>query len=117
MQGQLFHAMVCYAAGFKSHEALWAAGGLGNCWPPASGRARPPGRCVRAHCCRSVPSGRVGAARDAVFRSNEAFREAVDARAARDVAELEAKLGRKCARGPRGTGVMRWWAERRIQWV
>ena len=27
--------------------------------------------------CRSVPSGRVGNAKDAVFRSNEHFREAV----------------------------------------
>ncbi len=28
-------------------------------------------------CGRSVPSGRVGNAKDAVFRSNEHFREAV----------------------------------------
>jgi hypothetical protein len=42
-----------------------------------------------------VPSGRVGSARDAVFRSNDHFREALAEREARDVAELEAKLGRK----------------------
>lgn len=43
----------------------------------------------------SVPSGRVGVHRDAVFRSNEHFREAVAERALQDVAELEGKLGRK----------------------
>jgi hypothetical protein len=43
----------------------------------------------------SVPSGRVGAHRDAVFRSNEHFREAVAERALQDVSELEGKLGRK----------------------
>lgn len=43
----------------------------------------------------SVPSGRVGSARDDVFRSNEHFREALADREAADVGELEAKLGRK----------------------
>jgi len=43
----------------------------------------------------SVPSGRVGVHRDAVFRSNEHFREAVAERALQDVSELEGKLGRK----------------------
>ncbi|GBF91812.1 dynamin ARC5 [Raphidocelis subcapitata] len=46
----------------------------------------------------SVPSGRVGAARDAVFRSNEHFREALAGREAADVAELEGKMGRKLSR-------------------
>ncbi|KAI8476585.1 MAG: P-loop containing nucleoside triphosphate hydrolase protein [Monoraphidium minutum] len=46
----------------------------------------------------SVPSGRVGAARDAVFRSNDHFRDALAAREAADVSELEAKLGRKLSR-------------------
>mmetsp|Transcript_3618 Transcript_3618/g.13104 ORF Transcript_3618/g.13104 Transcript_3618/m.13104 type:complete len:836 (-) Transcript_3618:783-3290(-) len=43
----------------------------------------------------SVPSGRVGVSRDAVFRSNDHFREAVAAREANDVHQLEKKLGRK----------------------
>eukprot|EP00877_Chromochloris_zofingiensis_P009448 jgi/Chrzof1/4757/Cz14g25040.t1 len=43
----------------------------------------------------SVPSGRVGAGHDAVFQSNEQFREAVAAREATDMQELEAKIGRK----------------------
>jgi hypothetical protein len=51
----------------------------------------------------SVPSGRVGCARDAVFRSNEHFREALAEREARDAAELEAKLGRKWV--PRRAGL------------
>lgn len=45
--------------------------------------------------CRSVPSGRVGAVRDAVFRSNDHFREALADREATDVNELENKMGRK----------------------
>lgn len=47
------------------------------------------------HMCRSVPSGRVGAVRDAVFRSNDHFREALADREATDVNELENKMGRK----------------------
>jgi hypothetical protein len=43
----------------------------------------------------SVPSGRVGISRDAVFRSNDHFREAVASREANDVHQLEKKLGRK----------------------
>lgn len=35
--------------------------------------------------CRSVPSGRVGNAKDAIFRSNEHFREAVGERESMDV--------------------------------
>ena len=44
---------------------------------------------------RSVPSGRVGNAKDAVFRSNEHFRGAVGEREAADVAELEHRLDRR----------------------
>ena len=44
---------------------------------------------------RSVPSGRVGAAKDAVFRSNEHFREAVSERERADVQELEHRLDRR----------------------
>lgn len=42
----------------------------------------------------SVPSGRVGAGRDSVYRSNDQFREAVALREAQDVAALEEKLDR-----------------------
>nr|BAH23784.1 dynamin-related protein 5B-3 [Physcomitrium patens]BAH23785.1 dynamin-related protein 5B-3 [Physcomitrium patens] len=43
----------------------------------------------------SVPSGRVGASRDCVYRSNEHFREAVASQEAKDTAVLEEKLGRQ----------------------
>uniref|UniRef100_A0A383VV88 Dynamin-type G domain-containing protein n=1 Tax=Tetradesmus obliquus TaxID=3088 RepID=A0A383VV88_TETOB len=43
----------------------------------------------------SVPSGRVGAQREAVFRSNDQFREAVAQREMQDITELEGKLQRK----------------------
>ena len=43
----------------------------------------------------SVPSGRVGMSRDAVFRSNDHFREAVASREAADVLHCEKKLARK----------------------
>lgn len=49
----------------------------------------------RVHPCRSVPSGRVGNAKDAVFRSNDVFRQAVALREAQDVTELEHRLGRR----------------------
>jgi hypothetical protein len=49
----------------------------------------------------SVPSGRVGNSHDAIFRSNEHFREAVAEREALDVAELEARLGRHLDRAER----------------
>ena len=52
---------------------------------------------------RSVPSGRVGSGKDSVFRSNEDFRAAVMEREAQDVAEVEAKLGRRWGTG-RGGG-------------
>jgi GTPase SAR1 family protein len=42
----------------------------------------------------SVPSGRVGATRDSVYRSNDHFREAIALREAQDVALLEEKLDR-----------------------
>ena len=44
---------------------------------------------------RSVPSGRIGPTRDDVFRSNEEFRAAVAERELQDVAEVEAKMGRR----------------------
>lgn len=42
----------------------------------------------------SVPSGRVGNSRDAVFRSNDQFRTSVLDREEQDVAEVERRLGR-----------------------
>lgn len=47
----------------------------------------------------SVPSGRVGTNRDAVYRSNDQFKEAVSLREAQDVAALEEKLGRPLLKG------------------
>ena len=48
-----------------------------------------------------MPSGRVGNTKDAIFRSNEHFREAVADRESADVAELEARLGRRLERAAR----------------
>lgn len=45
--------------------------------------------------CRSVPSGRVGLARESTFRSNDQFREAVMSREMQDIQELESKMQRK----------------------
>ncbi|KAI3430573.1 hypothetical protein D9Q98_005166 [Chlorella vulgaris] len=66
----------------------------------------------------SVPSGRVGNSKDAIFRSNEHFREAVADREALDVAELESRLGRKLERAERariGVGQLRRFAEHLLQ--
>ena len=66
----------------------------------------------------SVPSGRVGNSRDAVFRSNEHFRVAVAEREALDVAELEARLGRRLERAERariGVGQLRRFLEHLLQ--
>jgi len=66
----------------------------------------------------SVPSGRVGNSRDAIFRSNEHFREAVAEREALDVAELEARLGRRLERAERariGVGQLRRFLEQLLQ--
>lgn len=66
----------------------------------------------------SVPSGRVGNSRDAIFRSNEHFREAVAEREALDVAELEARMGRRLERAERariGVGQLRRFLEHLLQ--
>lgn len=66
----------------------------------------------------SVPSGRVGNSRDAVFRSNEHFRVAVAEREALDVAELEARMGRRLERAERariGVGQLRRFLEHLLQ--
>ena len=68
--------------------------------------------------CSSVPSGRVGNSKDAIFRSNEHFREAVADREAMDVAELESRLGRKLERAERariGVGQLRRFLEHLLQ--
>ena len=56
--------------------------------------------CYLMRVARSVPSGRVGAAKDAVFRSNEHFREAVSERERTDVTELEHRLDRRAHSSP-----------------
>jgi len=43
----------------------------------------------------SVPSGRVGTGKDAVFKTNEFFRDAVIERETQDVTEIEGKMGRR----------------------
>ena len=43
------------------------------------------------HCRSSVPSGRVGGSKDALFQSNERFREAVRSQEDADVAVLEVR--------------------------
>ena len=66
----------------------------------------------------SVPSGRVGNSRDAIFRSNEHFRGAVAEREALDVAELEARLGRRLEKAERariGVGQLRRFLEHLLQ--
>ena len=66
----------------------------------------------------SVPSGRVGNSRDAIFRSNEHFRSAVAEREALDVAELEARLGRRLEKAERariGVGQLRRFLEHLLQ--
>lgn len=42
----------------------------------------------------SVPSGRVGNSRDAIFRSNDQFRNSVLEQEDKDVAEVSRRLGR-----------------------
>ena len=44
---------------------------------------------------RSVPSGRIGPSKDDVYRNNDEFRDAVAAREAQDISEVEAKMGRR----------------------
>ncbi|GAB4820130.1 hypothetical protein N2152v2_007176 [Parachlorella kessleri] len=66
----------------------------------------------------SVPSGRVGNSKDAIFRSNEHFREAVAEREAMDVAELEARLQRRLDKAERariGVGQLRRFLEQLLQ--
>ncbi|KAK3136256.1 hypothetical protein QOZ80_5BG0430500 [Eleusine coracana subsp. coracana] len=46
----------------------------------------------------SVPSGRVGSCREAVFRSNEEFKKAISLRELEDIASIEDKLGRSLTR-------------------
>ena len=65
-----------------------------------------------------MPSGRVGNTKDAIFRSNEHFREAVADRESADVAELEARLGRRLERAERariGVGQLRRFLEHLLQ--
>lgn len=67
---------------------------------------------------RSVPSGRVGNAKDAIFRSNEHFREALRDREDRDVTELEHRLDRRLEKAERariGVGQLRRFLEQLLQ--
>ncbi|KAL7001951.1 ARP2/3 actin-organizing complex subunit Arc5 [Sarracenia purpurea var. burkii] len=54
----------------------------------------------------SVPSGRVGSGREAVYRSNDEFKQAISLREMEDIASLEDKLGRPLSKKERsGIGV------------
>ncbi|KAJ4819052.1 hypothetical protein LUZ62_031618 [Rhynchospora pubera] len=66
----------------------------------------------------SVPSGRVGSDREAIFRSNEEFKKAVSLREVEDVALLEEKLGRSLSREERsriGVSSLRLFLEELLQ--
>ncbi|KAK9850978.1 hypothetical protein WJX84_009933 [Apatococcus fuscideae] len=85
---------------------------------------RPPGRLLEPGMLggcpffTSVPSGRVGNAKDAIFRSNEHFREALRDREDRDVTELEHRLDRRLEKAERariGVGQLRRFLEQLLQ--
>ena len=66
----------------------------------------------------SVPSGRVGLARDSKYRSNDHYREAVLEREQHDIAELERRLDRHLSsheRGRIGVSQLRFFLERLLQ--
>ena len=66
----------------------------------------------------SVPSGRVGLARDSQYRSNDHYREAVLEREQKDIAELERRLDRHLTvqeRGRVGVSQLRFFLERLLQ--
>ena len=70
------------------------------------------------HMHRSVPSGRVGNAKDAIFRSNDHFRQAVAEREDCDVAELQHRLDRSLEKAERariGVGQLRRFLEQLLQ--
>ncbi|KAL0045566.1 hypothetical protein WJX82_010232 [Trebouxia sp. C0006] len=85
---------------------------------------RPPGRLLEPGMLggcpffTSVPSGRVGNAKDAIFRSNDHFRQAVAEREECDVAELQHRLDRSLEKAERariGVGQLRRFLEQLLQ--
>ena len=65
-----------------------------------------------------MPSGRVGNAKDAIFRSNDHFRQAVAEREDCDVAELQHRLDRSLEKAERariGVGQLRRFLEQLLQ--
>ncbi len=65
-----------------------------------------------------MPSGRVGSYKDAVFRSNDAFRSAVSAQEGTDVEVLQQRMGRSLDSAERariGTGQLRRFLEQLLQ--
>ena len=65
-----------------------------------------------------MPSGRVGNAKDAIFRSNDHFRQAVAEREECDVAELQHRLDRSLEKAERariGVGQLRRFLEQLLQ--
>ena len=66
----------------------------------------------------SVPSGRVGLSREALFRSNDHYREAVLNQELADIAEVEKRLDRRlegAERGRVGVSQLRQFLERLLQ--
>ena len=66
----------------------------------------------------SVPAGRVGNARDAIYRSNDHYREAVAQQELQDVHELQMRLGRQLDPAERsrvGVGQLRRFLEQLLQ--
>ncbi|KAK3139464.1 hypothetical protein QOZ80_5AG0383680 [Eleusine coracana subsp. coracana] len=66
----------------------------------------------------SVPSGRVGSCREAVFRSNEEFKKAISLRELEDIASIEDKLGRSLTREEKyriGVSTLRLFLEELLQ--
>lgn len=81
-------------------------------------RTTSPSQTAALHLCRSVPSGRVGNAKDAIFRSNDHFRQAVAEREDCDVAELQHRLDRSLEKAERariGVGQLRRFLEQLLQ--
>ena len=77
-----------------------------------------PTRVAALRMHRSVPSGRVGNAKDAIFRSNDHFRQAVAEREDCDVAELQHRLDRSLEKAERariGVGQLRRFLEQLLQ--
>lgn len=83
-----------------SHNAGCSSAGCGACQLPClqalvAGAHAAICAALLPACCSSVPSGRVGNSKDAIFRSNEHFREAVADREAQVGSAAACRLSRR----------------------